>query len=200
MEHSSIEERNACDAAQRLVSMLCERLCSAWGSSAVVSAANRLRYTGSWFLVLAFALVRGCALYHQVLLRDRSQIQTSSRFHRAYVRAFYFCAQHREESAGSETKSSVEAWATTLGRCLVTSKENTVWGPSLRIGAVTSTCRPSSSLPVVWIDTLPRPKEKHALFFMVPHNIMVPIVAASRANQGQPTSRTVVEVTKLSDL
>lgn len=44
VEHSSIEERNACDAAQRLVSMLCERLCSAWGNSAVVSAANRLRY------------------------------------------------------------------------------------------------------------------------------------------------------------
>lgn len=43
VDHSSIEERNACDAAQRLVSMLCERLCSAWGSSAVVSAANALR-------------------------------------------------------------------------------------------------------------------------------------------------------------
>lgn len=47
VEHSSVEERNACDAAQRLVSMLCERLCSAWGSSAVVSAANRLRYSVS---------------------------------------------------------------------------------------------------------------------------------------------------------
>lgn len=44
VEDSSIEERNACDAAQRLVSMLCERLCSAWGSSAVVAAANQLRY------------------------------------------------------------------------------------------------------------------------------------------------------------
>lgn len=43
VDYSSIEERNACDAAQRLVSMLCERLCSAWGSSAVVSAANTLR-------------------------------------------------------------------------------------------------------------------------------------------------------------
>ncbi len=44
LDFSSVEERNACDAAQRLVSMLCERLCSAWGSSAVVSAANKLRY------------------------------------------------------------------------------------------------------------------------------------------------------------
>lgn len=43
VDYSSVEERNACDAAQRLVSMLCERLCSAWGSSAVVSAANSIR-------------------------------------------------------------------------------------------------------------------------------------------------------------
>ncbi|CAM9903323.1 unnamed protein product [Scytosiphon promiscuus] len=75
VEHSGVEERNACDAAQRLVSMLCERLCSAWGSTEVVSAATFIR----------------------------------------------------EENGGaaSETAESDEAWATTLGRCLVTSKENT---------------------------------------------------------------------------
>ncbi|CAM9795466.1 unnamed protein product [Ectocarpus sp. 6 AP-2014] len=70
--HSNMEDRTACDAAQRLVSMLCERLCSAFGSSAVVGTSNVMR-----------------------------------------------------EEEGSESAASVEAWTTTLGRCLVTMKENT---------------------------------------------------------------------------
>ncbi|CAM9413692.1 unnamed protein product [Ectocarpus fasciculatus] len=72
VNHSNMEDRTACDAAQRLVSMLCERLCSAFGSSAVVGTSNVIR----------------------------------------------------EEEQGSESAASVEAWTTTLGRCLVTMKEN----------------------------------------------------------------------------
>lgn len=43
MDYSNAEARSACEGAQRLVCMLCERLCGAWGSSAVVSAANAIR-------------------------------------------------------------------------------------------------------------------------------------------------------------
>lgn len=39
------EERNAYEAAQRLVSLLCERICTAWGDRAVLSVADTIRCT-----------------------------------------------------------------------------------------------------------------------------------------------------------
>ena len=43
VDYANAEERSACEAAQRLVSLLCERLCTSWGSSTVVSTANTIR-------------------------------------------------------------------------------------------------------------------------------------------------------------
>lgn len=39
----NVEERNAHDAAERLVVMLCERLCNTWGSAAVRTAVTNIR-------------------------------------------------------------------------------------------------------------------------------------------------------------
>lgn len=48
VEHDNAEERNAYEAAQRLVALLCERLSIAWGSSAVLSVANNTRCAQSY--------------------------------------------------------------------------------------------------------------------------------------------------------
>lgn len=43
VSHNNVEECNAHDAAERLVVMLCERLCNVWGSTSVRAAVGNIR-------------------------------------------------------------------------------------------------------------------------------------------------------------
>ena len=55
LEVESADEHKSNDAVKGLVSVLCERLCSVFGSSAVLSAANTIRFVR--FLDLTISLI-----------------------------------------------------------------------------------------------------------------------------------------------